>query len=421
VSAAPSLVPGKEIGELTLVHSVEERRRGNIVWKCECRCGRPALRTASYLRYCLRTIDRTPMCLGCFQELQAGRFIAYRDERKTSLAKWFEDVGDLYAPDYVEMESAELMDELEQAIAPRVLSPLKHDPSRQYVSTKPGGGPDWSRYYPMQIARPAPCDLCEGHTDIGFGCVGCLKWMCADCVRAGDHCMCRPNWDHTLECIGTELGVSRERVRQIEVRGLRKLQHPARSRPLAPFVDLDLTYFQATQRRTETRLRYFLYQGLPWIQDAIYTGWGSDASWLTVEAFLDVAESGAVDEETLDRVRFVLRVAPDAKAALKSMADFTERHRETAEEARQKEEARKQQAERAHEERRRQEHQRAQERLKEYEEDVAPQPEPQPRVETRVCSDDFYRSHDSKSPSDDDLFSEDFYEDLFGALRRVLK
>ncbi len=43
--------------------------------------------------------------------------------------------------------------------------------------------------------------------------------------------------DHTLEEIGQEFGVTRERIRQIEAKALEKLRDPARARKLATFVD----------------------------------------------------------------------------------------------------------------------------------------------------------------------------------------
>ena len=43
--------------------------------------------------------------------------------------------------------------------------------------------------------------------------------------------------DHTLEEVGREFGVTRERIRQIEAKALEKLRHPHRARKLAGFVD----------------------------------------------------------------------------------------------------------------------------------------------------------------------------------------
>lgn len=41
----------------------------------------------------------------------------------------------------------------------------------------------------------------------------------------------------TLEEIGRRLNITRERIRQIEAKALRKIQHPARARQLAKFID----------------------------------------------------------------------------------------------------------------------------------------------------------------------------------------
>jgi RNA polymerase primary sigma factor len=45
------------------------------------------------------------------------------------------------------------------------------------------------------------------------------------------------NTDHTLEEVGQQFSVTRERIRQIEAKALRKLKHPTRSRKLRSFLE----------------------------------------------------------------------------------------------------------------------------------------------------------------------------------------
>ena len=45
------------------------------------------------------------------------------------------------------------------------------------------------------------------------------------------------NTDRTLEEVGQQFSVTRERFRQIEAKALRKLKHPSRSRKLPSFLD----------------------------------------------------------------------------------------------------------------------------------------------------------------------------------------
>jgi len=46
----------------------------------------------------------------------------------------------------------------------------------------------------------------------------------------------------TLEEVGNVFRVTRERVRQIEAKALRKLRHPSRSRKLRTFLDMTLAH-----------------------------------------------------------------------------------------------------------------------------------------------------------------------------------
>jgi RNA polymerase primary sigma factor len=43
--------------------------------------------------------------------------------------------------------------------------------------------------------------------------------------------------DHTLEEVGTQFDVTRERIRQIEAKAIRKLKHPSRSDKLRTYLD----------------------------------------------------------------------------------------------------------------------------------------------------------------------------------------
>ena len=45
--------------------------------------------------------------------------------------------------------------------------------------------------------------------------------------------------DHTLEEVGKQFDVTRERIRQIEAKALRKLKHPSRSDKLRSFIDMN--------------------------------------------------------------------------------------------------------------------------------------------------------------------------------------
>ena len=57
------------------------------------------------------------------------------------------------------------------------------------------------------------------------------------------------NTDHTLEEVGKQFDVTRERIRQIEAKALRKLRHPTRSDHLQSFPRRVLVFFSKERNR----------------------------------------------------------------------------------------------------------------------------------------------------------------------------
>ena len=57
------------------------------------------------------------------------------------------------------------------------------------------------------------------------------------------------NTDHTLEEVGKQFDVTRERIRQIEAKALRKLRHPSRSEHLKSFLDSESLDSPAVHRQ----------------------------------------------------------------------------------------------------------------------------------------------------------------------------
>src|SRR4029078_4586849 len=71
------------------------------------------------------------------------------------------------------------------------------------------------------------------------------------------------NTDHTLEEVGKQFDVTRERIRQIEAKALRKLRHPSRSEQLRSFLELEESRATVVVRsKTPAIAGVFLFRSL---------------------------------------------------------------------------------------------------------------------------------------------------------------
>ena len=84
---------------------------------------------------------------------------------------------------------------------------------------------------------PAPVDIAmmDGLVGAVKGMLGSLSNREAKVLRM--RFGIEMNTDHTLEEVGKQFDVTRERIRQIEAKALRKLRHPSRSESLISFLD----------------------------------------------------------------------------------------------------------------------------------------------------------------------------------------
>ena len=92
----------------------------------------------------------------------------------------------------------------------------------------------------QQVFERFPAWMNEAHEDIDIRID--LKRLFPAIIETMTHreqvlLWCRFWADYTLEEVGMSFGVTRERIRQIEAKALRKLRHPSRSNRLLPFVE----------------------------------------------------------------------------------------------------------------------------------------------------------------------------------------
>ena len=169
-------ISGDTFGDLTALRPVD-RRDGNIVWTCLCSCGGTALRTVRQLRASVRQ-GNSPACRECIASRRRARF---GNSLLVSRAFWrerWEEYGSLY----------------------------------------PFGGPEdaWCDDPEEEVRTTVPAGFYDDSGATAFA-----------------------DNEHTLEEVADEFAMSRENVRRIEAKALRKLRHPLRSRFLREFIGDD--------------------------------------------------------------------------------------------------------------------------------------------------------------------------------------
>jgi len=228
---------GDEVGELTVeALSEKDPTRYGRFWYCRCQCGAPQVRSSVQLNGAIRD-NTSPMCPRCLSEWRRGMSLERDAHRRSGLARHFETTRSLYGHGWDERFENGYRAALCAELGPMAALDEPRGDDVEPYSAPSTGGINWPGLYPMS-GFVWKCEQCKKKRSVGWGCVDCMTWACRECVTAGNCCRCL-NREGTLEFIGKHFGVTRERMRQVEAKALRKMQNPKCTRLLAPFVELD--------------------------------------------------------------------------------------------------------------------------------------------------------------------------------------
>ncbi len=232
-----------QYGELTLVQVQFVHPTQGRMWLCRCECGHELVRPTSWLNHRARR-HRSASCPECMRELRRAVRHARRQDRLELFRERWATTGSLYTHLDDETMRESILRDLQGELGPIVEeervpcqgsweSGEESAPVRGFGKIHkigPGGGTREGTAYKWRCAN------CDEWFTVGFLCQRCVATVCPNCVTPSGHC-CSAPMERTLEDVAKSFGVTRERIRQMEAKALRKLRHPSRRKHLEGFTD----------------------------------------------------------------------------------------------------------------------------------------------------------------------------------------
>lgn len=253
---------GCKFGDLVAECPIGKSRQG-YVWLLRCECGHAVYRHAGRIRYQIAQ-GMHPSCPECTRALHRMKAEDREDTRREKYRYQWAKYKTLYTHRYTDWLCDQVAEKLEENghRGPDSL-PLSQAPSvtpeeHEHKGAKGSRGQLGAYLHPIgddTRERYWLCFECKKDFHQGHGCVLCLEPVCSVCVENEKH-ICKTRWSFALDAYGfvdidkirvrpgetftmDEIGlvfeVTRERIRQIECRVLRKIRHPTRSRILREF------------------------------------------------------------------------------------------------------------------------------------------------------------------------------------------